>query len=67
MKDLLVLVGAVIAANYVTEKFVLRTPEKPTGFVDVDDSPFGMDDFARAGITVVAIWGAKKLLGKVGG
>lgn len=67
MKKLLVVFASALAAQYVAEKWVLRAPGKSTGFVDVDDSPFGMDDFTRAGITtaIVAVggWAANKFLG----
>jgi len=52
--DALVLLGSVVAGNWVAERFVLKgDKDDPTGFIVVSDG-FGMDDIAR-GAVIVAI------------
>lgn len=63
MKGTLVLLGSVIAGNYLAERFLLKSsPEDSTGMFLVADG-FGMDDVARAAAIVGVSLLAKKFLG----
>ena len=63
MGDFLVIGGAVIAGNFVADRWVIKSgPDDPTGFVEFSEG-FGADDIARAAVIVGMILLAKKFLG----
>lgn len=48
MRDVLILFGAGLAANWIAESWILKaSPDDPKGFVLIAPG-FGMDDVARA-------------------
>lgn len=65
MEKFAILVGSVLAGNYLAERFVLRVPGEAGGLIDVEPG-FGMDDVVRAGIVAGIAMGAAYALKKAG-
>lgn len=65
MQKFAVLIGAVLAGNYLAERFILRPPGETGGLIDVSPG-FGMDDIARAAIVAGIAIGGAHLLKKAG-
>jgi hypothetical protein len=62
IRDALVLFGSALAANYVAEKWVLKSSaDDPNGFVLIAPG-FGLDDAARAATFAVVAIIAHKLI-----